>query len=72
MPVRKLPTFKGYTVDRRLKQFRKAELGEPLAFIAFDSEEGQRLLEELRQEGYTTPPMVMNDQGEWVVDVVEM
>ncbi len=49
--MRKLPIFKGYTVDGRLKEFRKVECpadhSKPIEFIPFDSEEGDRLLCEL-------------------------
>jgi len=45
--IRRLPTFKGYTIDVRLKQLRKAEIGEPLEFIDFDSEQGDAILLEL-------------------------
>ena len=45
--VTKLPTFKGYTVDPRLKQFRRAEYGKALEFIEFDTLEGWELLIEL-------------------------
>lgn len=48
--VRELPKFKGYTVDERLKEFRKAEYGKTLEFIPFDSPKGQKLLEEMRAE----------------------
>ena len=41
---RELQTFKGYTVDYRLKEFRKAEHGKTLEFIPFDSPKGQELL----------------------------
>ena len=41
--MRRLPTFMGYTVDARLREFRRAE-GEPLEFISFDSEQSQWLL----------------------------
>lgn len=45
--VKALPTFKGYTVDERLKQFRKVDRDKPsIDFIEFDSEKGQELLEE--------------------------
>jgi len=44
---RKLPEFKGYTIDYRLRQFRKAELGRSLEFISFDSPEGQKLLADM-------------------------
>ncbi len=45
--VTKLPTFKGYTVDTHLKEFRRAEYGKALEFIEFDSLEGYELLTEL-------------------------
>ena len=45
--VKKLPTFKGYTVDERLKQFRKVDQSKPsIDFVEFDSEQGQELLDE--------------------------
>ncbi len=46
-----LPTFKGYTVDARLRQFRKVSHGESpqIEFIDFNSEEGQGLLEEMKE-----------------------
>ncbi len=40
-----LPTFKGYTVDVRLRQFRKADYGHKIEFVEFDSEKGRKLLE---------------------------
>ena len=47
-----LPTFKGYTVDMRLRQFRLAVYPEKLEFIPFDSPDGQRLLRELLSFAY--------------------
>lgn len=44
-----LPTFKGYTIDPRLKQFRKVIPQESIEFIDFDSEKGQELLDEMRE-----------------------
>ena len=41
-----LPVFKGYTVDYRLKEFRKAEYGKDLEIIPFDSAKGRKLLRE--------------------------
>lgn len=41
--MRVLPTFLGYTVDVRLKEFRKAVWGEELEFIPFDSPKGEHL-----------------------------
>ena len=42
--LKTLPTFKGYTVDVRLKEFRKTTPHLELTFIAFDSPEGDELL----------------------------
>ena len=44
-----LPTFRGFTVDKRLKQFRKAIPQESLEFVEFDSLEGEALLEEMAE-----------------------
>ena len=44
MTVR-LPIFQGYTVDVRLKEFRKANPNKGLEFVKFDSSEGETLLE---------------------------
>ena len=43
-----LPTFKGYSVDMRLREFRKATLWEKIEFILFNSPEGKKLFEELK------------------------
>ena len=48
MSITILPTFKGYTVDMRLREFRKAIPGVTLEFIPFDSPEGEVMLEELK------------------------
>lgn len=45
-----LPVFQGYTVDIRLKQFRKIIPGQSMEFIAFDTEEGQKLWEEFNKQ----------------------
>ena len=44
--IRQLPTFKGYTIDARLKQLRMVDSDWGMEFIEFDSEEGDRLLVE--------------------------
>lgn len=49
MSVKVLPTFNGYTVDLRLKEFRRAIPDVTLDFIPFDSPKGERLLEELKE-----------------------
>ena len=49
--VTKLPEFKGYTVDERLKQFRKVDMEKPsIEFVDFDSDEGQELLAEYEDQ----------------------
>ena len=54
--VRQLPTFKGYTVDVRTSEFRKAEPGKLIEFIDFTSEEGMKLIQEMEanSEAITT------------------
>ena len=42
MPI-VLPVFRGYTVDVRLREFRKVNYGSSLEFISFDSLQGRRL-----------------------------
>ena len=46
--VRRLPEFRGYTVDVRLREFRRMVLGETPEFIPFDSEKGRELTAEMR------------------------
>lgn len=46
--MNKLPMFKGYTVDARLKQFRRTN-GKHIKFIDFNSEEGDKLLNDYIQ-----------------------
>ena len=47
--IRRLKTFKGYTVDVRLQQFRKMEPHELPEFIEFSSTEGQQLLAHMHE-----------------------
>jgi len=48
--VNKLPSFKGYTIDKRLREFRKVDLSIPsIEFISFDSKKGQKLLRDLNE-----------------------
>ena len=53
----KLPTYKGYTVDYRLKQFRLVHPGHchcgggEIEFIDFDDEKGDELLAEMIRKG---------------------
>ncbi|HEY3310331.1 MAG TPA: hypothetical protein VGK00_01715 [Anaerolineales bacterium] len=48
MSVTVIPTFKGYTVDMRLREFRRAIPDVTLKFIPFNSPKGEKLLEELK------------------------
>jgi len=44
------PEFRGYTVDEKLRQFRKVDRsGESpsIEFVEFDADEGQKLLDEM-------------------------
>jgi len=45
-----LPTFNGYTIDARLRQFRKVIQGKSpeIEFIDFKSEKGQGILAEMQ------------------------
>jgi hypothetical protein len=45
----RLPEFEGYTVDRRLKEFRRMVFGEMPEFIPFQSEKGRELKAEMRK-----------------------
>lgn len=47
--IRTLPIFKGYTVDLRLGEFRKIEVGKLPEFISLLSDKGARLFYEFRQ-----------------------
>ena len=46
---RKLPEFKGYTVDERLREFRKVVHGKSIEFVDFDSKKGMKLLKKMRK-----------------------
>ena len=48
--MKRLPTFRGYTVDRRLSEFRKLVYGRLPEFIPFESPKGQRLLRAMGRE----------------------
>lgn len=47
--IRVLPIFKGYTVDVRLREFRKIKINRLPEFIPFTSEEGAKLFWEFYQ-----------------------
>jgi hypothetical protein len=58
--IRRLPTFKGYPIDVRLKEFRKIEWDRLPEFIAFDSQAGREILSEMENQ----PEAVCTYQGE--------
>lgn len=43
--LKRLPTFEGFTVDVRLREFRKVTSVSESEFVGFDSPEGDMLLE---------------------------
>ena len=47
--IRKLPIFKGYTVDLRLQEFRKIEPNKLPEFVPLLSNKGARLFWEFKQ-----------------------
>ena len=47
--IRRLPVFKGYTVDLRLQEFRKVPLKDLPEFVPLLSDKGARLFNEFRQ-----------------------
>jgi hypothetical protein len=49
---RKLPEFRGYTVDERLRQFRKVVYGRSIEFIDFESVKGTKLLRQMERSNY--------------------
>ncbi len=44
--MRQLPIYKGYSVDFRLKEFRKVIFGKLPEFVPFESEKGGKLVTE--------------------------
>lgn len=48
--VRRLPVWRGWTVDERLREFRRLDPECGLRFVAFDSAEGAALLVMYRRE----------------------
>lgn len=46
---RKLPEFDGYTVDFRLREFRKVIYGRSIEFIPFESAKGKKLLRKMER-----------------------
>ena len=49
--MRRLPTFKGYTIDLRLRQVRRMVYGEVPEFYDFDSPKGWAIFVEWEEAG---------------------
>ncbi len=47
--MRQLPIYKGYSIDLRLQEFRKIEMGKLPEFIPLLSDKGAQLFFEFRQ-----------------------
>jgi hypothetical protein len=45
--MKELPTFNGYTVDVRLREFRRVDPEKGIEVVPFDSPEGQHLIHAL-------------------------
>ena len=45
--MKELPTFNGYTIDIRLREFRRANPATGIVVIPFVSDKGKRLIDEL-------------------------
>lgn len=61
---RRLPVFKDYTVDVRLREFRKADYQRGLLeFVRFDSPKGRKLLERMRRSQSGTPNPKRRENG---------
>lgn len=48
----KLPEFQGYTIDFRLREFRKVEYGKGIEFVPFESEDGIKLLRKFERRNH--------------------
>lgn len=66
-----LPTYKGYTVDFRLKEFRKVNANyhfieddgsnpNSIEFLSFDSENGDRLLAQMIRKNLVPKEVLVN------------
>jgi hypothetical protein len=64
--IRRLPVFKGYTVDLRLQEFRKIELDKLPEFVPLLSDKGARLFKEFRltEEGQKELDLYWHRQSE--------
>ena len=49
--MKKLPIYKGWTVDYKLKQFRKIPLNKLPQFVDFDSDLGDKLFCQMLKKG---------------------
>jgi hypothetical protein len=64
--MRVLPTIDGYTIDYRLREFRRAALGAELRFVPFRSEEGRAMLEKVWEDKTLVVGQDGTDPDAWV------
>jgi hypothetical protein len=57
MGVRRLPLFEGFTVDLRLREFRRVHDNGWIDFVDFDSEEGHAMLRRMFDAGEIGEPV---------------
>lgn len=46
---RRLPEFENFTVDFRLREFRKVIYGKSIEFISFESRKGKKLMQKIKK-----------------------
>ncbi len=49
--IRRLPIYRGYTVDARLREFRRMPADGLPEFVSYDSKQGRRLVLQMIAEG---------------------
>lgn len=59
--VGKLPEWNDWTIDIRLKQFRKIDSSNNILFISFDSDKGRAIFKEYCQDQYNS--FIENAEG---------
>lgn len=52
MATKKLPTYKRFTIDVRLRQFRSFDKNHKLIIIDFETKKGKKLLKEILINGF--------------------
>lgn len=63
----RLPKFKGWTIDYRLRELRNVEHDKGIQFVAFDSSEGKRVLREMEANQRRVSAAARKDTNRCVV-----